>query len=459
MADLGYGFGRETRQQRFYNYNSRALGPEDTNGSRSVQGEVTVNLNFDSELATRRTGGEINGGRRLGILTNKSAINFYEGQVAVRQVRTRSNNKPHRNHMEPVYNAFTSFIGMPVFPEDIADPVRWNSNWTFAGIIKANVEMNEPIGNNTVAAAMAGGMTIKTNGTQPIMAGSFLKLVYPSPNPETMEAFRKSSKVAFDSYAPSVVPEHPEDGIGFLSNVLSRYVNRFVLKKGPERETVLLTGVNRQLGQVGGGRAMEADEQFQASEYIIGSAADFLLNIGLALRLGLVEGNLPTTDADLNTLSASLNNLSTTSLDANDSPVVVQGNTAIRLGAGGTAQQTTRMAQLIAFQKLLGLSRRPGVNASSTFRELVMLNRARGLLPPTKEFTNLRNQLSLVNVGPRRAGGATMTDEDKVLDLGQLNRAREGYMSFYACFTFQAASRIGRALDSKKAGAEIDLVF
>src|SRR5690242_19719067 len=103
MSD--FGFGRSQRQQRYNNFNRQVGGPEQMNGSRAVQAEITVNVPFASSFAESRKGGEVDGMKRLGLVTDPSRLNIYEGQCLVRQTRSRVGNNRNKTRGDPVFNA------------------------------------------------------------------------------------------------------------------------------------------------------------------------------------------------------------------------------------------------------------------------------------------------------------------------------------------------------------------
>lgn len=462
-----FGFGRQPRQQRFYNYNDRVTGPEDADGSRLVQGEVTANIPFAVNLAASRKGGESTGMRRLGFVSDPSSINFYEGQVLIKQIRSRVGPNRGRNRNDPVFNAFTSFRGLPIYVDDEQDLIRWEHTWVVAGICKANVEMNEPIGTNEVAATQAGGLTIKTNNTEPILAGSFVKATIPSPNDAERAAMREravGANVIIDDCAISVVPEKPEDGIHFLGKLMHAFVSKFVVNRAAGRRERFLHDMTQRYNQPGGPPLTSA-ELFHYTEYIEGSSIDFANYILLAVRLGLVTLNLPTGSAGLNLLSASLQLITPSSIDSQGAPrqVLGPGNFTSRtmpVGAVADAVQNERGEQMLALYNLLGLNNalNQTVTASDSLRELIMLTRVRGLLPMHKEFDSLRNTMSIANVGSRRSGSNLNTFEQTV-DQMQVNRAREGYMSFHVCFAAQALRRFARATMTSRPSGECDVVM
>jgi hypothetical protein len=468
MSD--FGFGRSQRQQRYNGFNRQVNGPEQMNGSRAVQGEITVNVPFATTFAESRKGGELDGMKRLGLVTDPSKLNIYEGQLLVRQTRSRVGNNRNKTRGDPVFNAFSSFVGLPVYTDDIQDPVRWKGTWMFAGIAKSNIEMNEPIGTNEVAAAMGGAMTIQTNGVMPILPGNYLKFVVPSPDVHgdmMLHKMAEDAKVMHDPYAVTVVPEQPEDGVHFLSTLLVRYARNFVLRSNDrDRDLLLMSNPDRRAGRPSG-RALQAEEHFLVDEYIDGSVEDFALNIALAIRLGLVTGNLPTNPQQLNGLANSLDATlktpggSAIRIDTTDQPRVINQANASQLdpaSAASTAIKKARMEQVDALYSLLGLKN--GGAVSKQTRQVVMLHRARGLIPPAKDLKSLQAHLSVVNVGGRAAGGGNMlTPEEKAMDLSHLNRSRESYMSFHSAYAFQAANRFARSLTSGKPGSEVDAIM
>lgn len=455
-----FGFGRTQRQQRYNNFNRQVNGPEQMNGSRAVQGEITVNVPFSQNFAESRKGGEVDGMRRLGLVTDPSRLNIYEGQLLVRQSRSRVGNNRNRSRGDPVYNAFSTFLGLPVQVDELQDPVRWKATWMFAGIAKSNIEMNEPIGTNEVAAAMGGAMTIQTNGVMPILPGSYLKFAIPSPDgDDEMHRLAEEAKVAHDRYAPTVVPERPEDGLHFLSSVLLRYANAFVVKANKaDRNRRLMATPNRLAGKPQS-NTFDSAETFLVEEYIDGSVEDFAQNVALAIRLGFVTGELPTTAAQVQQFASSLDaSLTVARIDAPTQPRVRNGVNSELSAAGviGRTLKDARAAQVNALYSLLGLtSAMPIGQPSAETRQVIMMHRARGLLPPAPSLKAVKAHLSVVNVGNRVAGGA-LSDAEERMDKSHINRGREGYMAFHAAYAFQAANRFGFSLTGSKSGGEVD---
>lgn len=470
MTDYGFGRGRTPTQQRFNNYNSRVTGPEDADGSRLVQGEVTANVPFAVGLAGSRKGGDAAGMKRLGIVSDPSSINFYEGQVLIKQIRSRVGINRGRNRNDPVYNAFTSFRGLPVYPEDVQDPIKWDNTWVFAGVCKSNVEMNEIIGTNEVASAIAGGLTVKTNNSEIILAGSFVKVDIPSPNEADRAAKREravGANTLIDDCAPSVVPEKPEDGIHFLAKLMHSFVNKFTIGRAPDREARLLYDATRRAAQ-NPGLPLSGAELHLYTEYVEGSTVDFANALLLGARLGLVTLNLPTDIGELGQLSNSFSAVQHRDIDAIGEPRVqlnadpaaaarVVTTSVMAAGPAATALQSARGDQMTALYRLLGLSNDNVVTPSATLRELIMLHRVRGLLPVHKDFLPIINNVSVANVGSRRNG--TFSSLEQAADKLQINRARDGYMSFHVCFASQAARRFARATMSSRPGGECDIVF
>lgn len=459
-----FGFGRTQRQQRYNNFNRQVNGPEQMNGSRAVQAEITVNVPFSQNFAESRKGGEMDGMRRFGLVTDPSRLNIYEGQLLVRQTRSRVGNNRNRSRGDPVFNAFSSFVGLPIYADDEQDPVRWKATWMFAGIAKSNIEMNEPIGTNEVAAAMGGAMTIQTNGVLPILPGNYLKFVVPSPTgDDELHKLAEDAKVAHDRYAPTVVPERPEDGLHFLSTVLLRYANAFVLNTNKAgRDQRLLATPRRAAGQTTS-NTFDSAESFLVEEYIDGSVEDFAHAVDLAIRLGFVTGNLPTIPAQVQQLASSLDNsLKTSSIDGPSSPREVAGNITRLAPANqaGAAEKDARMAQVNALHTLLGLTAgvAPIAAPSAETRQVIMMHRARGLLPTTPNFRTVKAHLSVANVGSRTVG-VNLSDAEKRMDTAHINRAREGYMAFHSAYAFQASNRFAMAIGGSKPAGEVDAKF
>lgn len=456
------GFGRRPRQQRFNNAYDRVTGFEDVNGSRVVQAEVTVNCPFSLNFKQSRMGASTADVQRMGVVTDPASINIYEGQMLVKQVQSRIGVGRNRNRNETTFNVFSTFRGLPVYNEEIQNPVQWDDSWVVAGVAKSTIEMNEVIGTNEVASAMAGGMSIKTNGYRPLLAGSFLKLEMPSPMPE-LNAERvdaaRAANVDFDPYMPSVVPERPEDGVLFLKKLLRSYVDSNVMKQGPGRIDLLLEDMDNRLGNASA-VPRRAGLQFVSKEYIQGSSLDFLSNIALAARLGWVTLNIPDNSAGLATFANVVAGYSPqrldTDLEALDSANPQTGQQPRIAGPVAVAVRSTRSLQIENLYRLFGmipdaqLSRAGIANA----REIVMLNRAAGLLS-MKSTKSLVTHYQTSNAGPRRAM-LSATDQD--MNLMQYNRARDAYMAFHETYASQARHRFARATNTARPGAECDIV-
>lgn len=456
------GFGRRPRQQRFNNAYDRVTGFEDVNGSRVVQAEVTVNCPFSLNFKQSRMGASTAEAQRMGVVTDPASINIYENQMLVKQVQSRIGIGRNRNRNETTFNVFSTFRGLPVYPEEIQNPVQWEDSWVVAGMAKSTIEMNEVIGTNEVASAMAGGMSIKTNGYRPLLAGSFLKLEIPSPMPELnaerVEAAR-AANVEIDPYMPSVVPERPEDGVLFLKKVLRSYVDSNVTRQGPNRVDQLLEDMDIRLGN-SGSVARRAGFQFLAKEYIQGSSLDFISNVALAARLGWVTLNIPDNAAALGTFANTVAGYSPQSLDTDTmARGIIDSQTGQQLpvvGAPATAERITRGSQIENLYRLFGMIPDAQLNRAgiANAREIVMLNRAAGLLSMQNTKT-LVTHYQASNVGPRRAALST-ADQD--MNMMQYNRARDAYMSFHETYASQARHRFGRATNTARPGAEVDMV-
>lgn len=450
--------------------------PDDMNGSRIPQGEVTTNRTFIRDLAKRRraSSSKADANHRIEMLSDDSQLHINEGDLLIFPVRARNFRGGIAQYAdrETQGAVMSSMRAMRVGEIDIKNPSLWKASFAFGGFAKTNKQIGGVTEGSRVAASMAGGRSVRTNSSEVFLPGNIVRLELPSPIPEERQKVADKARalgIQVDVAKPYLRPERADDIRVVVQDYFESYLNNYVIGAGKksERDALLLTDP---FSTHDNSNELTHMLQFFITEYGRGSAIDFANYLALGEKLGLCTIDIPSRDTvAMNRLSRSLAQLSTRKVDSEPGRTIVglkdTGELRFSDDQGTvTGRRNQRTDNVVALYQLLGLLPRDNFDPSPELIEVVMLNRLHGLMPATSAAEELRQATAITHTGPRRHISLLNPIEARIENL-HANRSRLGLLSFYQLYYEMTSKRVGTCLNAgdgsngTNGNQEIDLVF
>ena len=465
----GRSRGSTDKPNRF-NVNFRDI-PQEMDGARIPQGEVTTNRPFVRDLVKRRKASSAKAEPRFRIeaVMEDRQLHINEGDLLVMAVRNRTFNGGTARYVDKETHGavMSSMRGLRIGEHDYKNPALWRASWAFGGFAKTNKQIGGVTEGSRVAASMAGGRTVRTNSIEPIYPGQIVRMeVPPLKQEDRQELVRKAraNGADFDPAKPYLKPERPEDYLTYIQEHFESYLKEYVFAAGnrQKRDTFLLTDP---FNPHDSDNNLDDLLRFFHVNFCRGAALDFASHLVLAEKLGLATINLTPgmTAADLANLSRAYSDISAMKLDSDLDKTIIRLTASGKLDETANANQalqtrTSRIARAKILFELLGLLPRERVDPSPELIEVIMLHGLHGLLPPNSDAEQLRQQTAITHTGPRRHTDLLDPVESRMQSLHQ-NNARIKHLAFYQWYSGMATHRVGKALNATPAGGEADLKF
>lgn len=459
VGDFGgkrrYAAGGAAQQQR--------SSPLDYIGNRQVQGEITQNLPFDVNLHKARAKNTQNSAniRTLGQVTNPEQVYIRENQLLFRPVARRAVFGPllgpPKGKPLASLQVFSMFNGLEVAVEQFPTQFDFENSFEFAGVAKSNIPFGRPeIDGTTVAAIVAGGVTIHNDGDTTFMPGDVIAARLPD-----IDMNRRRLATVTNAYhspigsegCPTIEREHPSRMYELAQNEMEKYVDK------PSAQKAFLT---QQVGPDVYPIAIPPQERFFKQEYVRGTATDAWLYIVSAVQAGIVSFNLPdgTDPTALSALSkpgVGLDQLSLNKLKEQTATLTAKTG-QLNLAKSSVTERENLWSHARILAALLGLEEYAGVTQVPALRDLFLRRRCAGFLSNPKFSERYQREANIAQVASE-ARQSNPTLAEKHLWALQRDRATESWEAFWKIYRALSRFRIGRAIGYGPKGGDVDLLM